>query len=475
MIHRIRKIIGLMRQVSLEQLVRNPRMELGRIMGWFARRIGRAADVAAHGAPPMPEWLAQEMVALAHIEPELLSAHGDVRQYSHYGVPVIPRPGELYRKLLEELGSFDYTHVMTLPWLVPGGADRGALYHLELWANLVPASSILVLTTENSDSPWADRLPAGVKLVQFGRIVGEMSFEAQVALMTRLLVQLQPDVLHNINSRVMWEATKVSGLAIRQRTTIFASLFCDDYDMNMVPVGYARSYLRECYRNLAGVLCDNSVYPRKWSRELGVPIEMFVVVPFPYDRAFEERSASQSNGMRRRVLWAGRFDRQKRPDILAAVAAAMPEIEFDVHGAAIISGGDPAMTELAKMSNVHVNGRFARLEDIVSDSHFAYLHTAAWEGVPTILFDVAAVGLPIVAPDVGGIRDFVSLERLVPVSTDVQGYVDRLRMLHSSDQLWRQVRAEQYDSLREGRSWTAFAERASAVPGLVPPPSPGQP
>lgn len=475
MIQRLRKLIGLMRQVSLEQLVRNPRMEVGRIVGWFARRLGRAADIAAHGTPAMPQWLADEMVSLAHIEPELLSVHGDVRQYVHYGVPVLPRAGELYQALLDEIGSFDFTHVMTLPWLVPGGADRGALYHLELWSQTVSPERVLVLTTENAASPWAERLPEGIKLVEFGRIVGEMSFETQVTVMTRLLVQLQPQVVHNINSRVMWEATKVSGLAISQHTKLFASLFCDDYDLNLVPVGYARSYLRQSYPYLEKVFSDNTVYPRKWVRELGIPESVFQVLPFPYDRPIHTNQAPHPGHERYRVLWAGRFDRQKRPDVLAGVAAAMPEVEFDVHGAAIISGGDPAMEQLTRMQNVHVHGRFKRLEDIVVDDHLAYLHTAAWEGVPTILFDAAAAGLPIVAPDVGGIRDFVPAERLVPVTDDVNGYVLRLRALHASRQLWQETRDEQYRSLREERSWERFATLARNVSWLTQPPAPDQP
>lgn len=459
----IRRLFRLAGQVSYRQLLRSPRSELGRIIGWIARRMGRVADVAAHGNPQMPVWLREETIALAHIEPGLLSEYGDLRQYRHYGVPVIPRPGELYQELLQKVGSNRYSHVMILPWLVPGGADRGAIYHLNAWAEVVPAEKILVLTTEPNDSPWAGKIPAGVKMVEFGRLAGEMNFDTQVQLMVRLLVQMQPEVIHNINSRVAWQCIKVAGLALRQRSALFASLFCDDYDLNLVPVGYARSYLRDCFTHMQTIFCDNSVYPRRWSRELGVSESVFSVLPFPYDREWEERPLLPGSASRPRVLWAGRLDRQKRPDILAAIASELPEFDFDVHGVAVVSGGDPALQTLGRLANVHMHGSFKRLEDVVQAAHFAYLHTSAWEGVPTILFDVAAAGLPIVAPNVGGIPDFIEEEWLVADYSDVKSHVAKLKALSESPELRQERRSAQYAQLCNGRSWTAFTERLSGV------------
>lgn len=458
-----RRLIQLIGKVSFRQLLSNPRYELGRILGWFARRIGRVADVATHGNPQMPSWLVEEAVALAQIEPELLSPHGDTLHYQHYGIPVIPRPGEVYREVMQEIGRKAYSHVMIIPWLVPGGADRGALYHLKAWSESVSPAQILVITTEPNHSPWADKLPPGVRLVEFGRLMGELNFDVQVQLMIRLLVQLKPAVIHNINSRVAWQSIKLAGLALRQRSILFASLFCDDYNSSMVPVGYARAYLRECYKHIETVFCDNSVYPSIWSRELGVPINSFTVLPFPYDREWSESIATLQSVDRPRILWAGRLDRQKRPDVLAAIALKLPSFHFDVHGVAVISAGDPAQEQLRELPNVTMHGPFKRLEDVVRPDHVAYLHTSAWEGVPTILFDVAAAGLPIVAPDVGGIRDFVDQSWLVEDFEDVATFSRKLTELATSTELRAQLRSSQYMKLARDRSWIAFTSSLHGI------------
>lgn len=466
----IRRVLALRRRVSIRQLLRDPRAELGRILGWLGRRVERLGTGIGSRGSVMPAWLDEEMVALAGVEPLLLGDHGNTSRYRHYAIPAIVRPGELYRALVAELAEPGYSHVMVLPWLVRGGADRGALYHLRAWVEKVPANEILVILTEPVDSPWIEQVPAGVKVLQFGRLVGGMGLDTQVQLLTRLLVQLQPAVIHNINSRVAWHALSRYGLALRQRSRWFASLFCDDQDENGVPVGYARTYLRSCYPHLCRVFSDNAVYPARWTAELGIPGSLFAVVRFPYDRPIVQKEDPFELPGHPRVLWAGRFHRQKRPDILLAVALAMPDVLFDVHGASELGASHPAIGQLRLQPNVIMHGPFARFEDIVRPDHAAYLFTTSWEGLPTILLDAAAAGLPVVAPAVGGISDIVDRSVLVADPDDVEGYVKQLRALVTDSELRRRRRRRQYLALSEGRNWEDFIRSISTMDFYLPGP-----
>ncbi|MDF2817264.1 MAG: hypothetical protein K0S73_1204 [Stenotrophomonas rhizophila] len=464
----IGRVMGLARRVSVRQLFRNPRAELGRILGWVGRRLQRVATLTAHGRQEVPAWLREEMVALASIEPALVGEHGEPHPYGYYGVPFLTKPGELYRELQAAVGARYFSHVMVLPWLVRGGADRGALHHLKAWSESMPVENILLLLTEDVESAWLDRVPEGIKVVSFGRIVGSMVLEGRVQLLTRLLVQMQPEVIHTINSRVAWQSFKTFGLALRQESKLFASLYCDDYSTDMVPVGYARSYLRECHPHLTRVFCDNTVYPVRWAHELGVPLDLFSVLRFPHAGPVREKTDPYEIPGVPRVLWAGRFDRQKRLDVLAATARAMPTVPFDVHGVSDLGSTDPALALLTSLPNVTLHGAFSHFESILRPDHAAYLFTSAWEGLPTILLDAAAAGVPIVAPAVGGVVDLIEHSWLVDDPGDVGAFQNRLERLREDPQLRRLRRRKQYDALSNGRSWEDFIHALQTIAHYLP-------
>lgn len=443
---------------------------VARVLRGLARRVEVSPNAGLAGgqwlAPTMPAWARDEVLALSHIEPDLVDADDDLSRYVFYSIPSDPSPGEVYSDLLEQVGSGVYTHVLLLPWLKPGGADRGALYHMQAILQLQPEAKILAIATEPAESPWKDRVPAGVTYIEYGLLARRLDFLQQVMVMTRLLIQLRPPMVHIINSRVGWEAIKRHGLALCQHTRWFASLFCDDYTERGVAVGYARSYLRDCHPYFDRVFCDNSHFPEVWSADIGVAIDTFDVLPFPYDRPFVPR-IDLTQPAYPRVLWAGRLDRQKRPDLLAKIARALPQFHFDVHGASVIAGAEGEAADLKKLPNVTMHGLFERLEDIVRPEHVAYLHTTAWEGLPTILFDVAAAGVPIVAPMVGGIPDFVDKRFLVANYEDVDAFVKQLIELADSPEERLTRRNVQYAQLTGTRSWDAFVTKLGKVAGYL--------
>ena len=126
------------------------------------------------------------------------------------------------------------------------------------------------------------------------------------------------------------------------------------------------------------------------------------------------------------MLWAGRLDRQKRFDLVAAIARAMPDVDFSCWGKAVLDA-PPDLSGLPR--NLKINEPFASYAELPLEAADGWLYTSAWDGLPTILIELGALGVPIVASAVGGVPELIDGETGWPVPGDggAQDYVRALR------------------------------------------------
>ncbi len=115
-----------------------------------------------------------------------------------------------------------------------------------------------------------------------------------------------------------------------------------------------------------------------------------------------------------RVLSVGRIDPEKNPLMLAEVLGALRE--DDPRYGLVVCGEGSMESELAdRLGGLGLGGAAelrgylgldAGLRDLYRDCH-VLLHVSWTEGLPQILFEAFAAGLPVVATDVGGIAEAV--------------------------------------------------------------------
>ena len=107
-----------------------------------------------------------------------------------------------------------------------------------------------------------------------------------------------------------------------------------------------------------------------------------------------------------RVLWASRLAPQKRPDLIKKIARHLDPAKYhiDVYGRL-----QPPFTEnyFRGIPNVTYKGAYNGVQNLDCSQYDVYLYTSQTDGLPNVLLEMAARGLPTVASDVGGISDFI--------------------------------------------------------------------
>jgi glycosyltransferase involved in cell wall biosynthesis len=139
-------------------------------------------------------------------------------------------------------------------------------------------------------------------------------------------------------------------------------------------------------------------------------LELMVSLVAEADIASEPEALARTEAPVRRVLTVGRLDREKNPtllvDVLAALLASAPDWRITVVGEGPLREEVEARAEqLGLDGSIDIRGYVPIDGELPSlyRSSDAFLHVSWTEGVPQVIFEAFAAGLPVVATDVGGV------------------------------------------------------------------------
>lgn len=371
----------------------------------------------------IPEWCASEMLSQAGYDPSLDFVN------SPHPTPYNPfrfaSHSESIGKIASMFRSDRYDFLFLVPWLRKGGADAAALFHMTSVADAGKSGAVILTEDDGKASEWLDRVPDSFDVVPAGAVFAQLSDESAMLVMYHLFSAIQIEKIHVINSEIAWKLLRYNGLAISQSADLFVSLYCYDYRESGEPVGYAR-YISEVSASISGIFTDNSVFANHLTDDCGVSREKVCVLRHPVRDMQRPVRTIGSN----KVLWAGRLDRQKQPELIAKIAKRLPGLEFHVYGSAILGNGDELIRSWELIPNVFYHGPFGRFDELMERSYCCFLNTSLWDGLPNIVLEAMAAGMLVVSSDVGGLRADLGDEVIVFVSkysNEVDEYVDKIR------------------------------------------------
>jgi glycosyltransferase involved in cell wall biosynthesis len=358
--------------------------------------------------------------------------------------------------------------IILVPWLRHGGAERVALSALRAAEAQDGPGSALLVVTDSKVLDTASWLPAQTRLMVLEGAEGFLSLEDRVALVTALIQSVRPVAVLNVNSRVGWEMLLRHGRPLAQLTRLSAYVFCEDHDLWGRRVDYAYLHLRAALPHLVAVHSDHIAFLEGFGNDHSLPArEAAKLRPVPQPAPLNQPSPIAPHGREFRVLWAARVTAQKAPELVPAIAAAAPELCFDAHGAGTSAEIRAAFRHAP--ANFSHHGAFRDFAALGAQRHQVFLHTARWEGLPNVLLEAGAAGLPIVAALVGGVGELITEETGWPV-TDHQNpaaFATALRAVAADPEEAARRAARLRQILTQRHSEAAHSAALSAAPGFL--------
>lgn len=289
-----------------------------------------------------------------------------------------------------------------------GGGRRMEGHMAHGLAQTIDPDEVVVIYTDQGGAAPKGRFPEGVREVDFvSRVEGVVESVQEEALVA-LVRSFRADAVVNMNSRLLYRAMRAYGEALATSERLFLCFFCNEQQALGNWEGRSLRWFYPAFDYVAGIITD-SEYTREMLTERyqlsDADRARIHVFPAPAEPELPVATPRPADPERRPVVfWAGRLDRQKRPDIAIEVARRMPDVDFRFWGEKVLKG-DP----IGKLpDNLSLEGLYDHFAGLDLDGVAAWLYTSAWDGVPSLLMEVAMAEVPIVASLVGGVGEVVS-------------------------------------------------------------------
>lgn len=226
---------------------------------------------------------------------------------------------------------------------------------------------------------------------------------------------------------------------------------------------YKRIVLPRLLRSATRVIVLSDEQQRFVSEQYGVPGTRITVIPNGVDDRFREADSRTPHSGPLRVLFVGRLSPQKNvPRLIQAVDRVSSAIDLKVVGEGESRREIEALVAELKLTNVQLVGA-AHGADLVEWYRWADILVVSSdrEGMPLVVLEAMAAGLPVVATDVSGLRETVAEDGLL-VEPDPAALAKAIDQL-ASDPTLRDQLAERSRRRAERYSWTRIDAELDAL------------
>ena len=410
----------------------------------------------------IPEFVVREWARINSLETQLYPYPFILKRTQIYDPSDLSMIGETYLKIAQSV-THTPDYIFIVPWVVRGGADKVMLNMMKAIEEIHPGSKFTVITTLPNKNVWAKMLPKNTDLIEFGKLAEGLPPYEKDELLSRVITQLKCKRLHIINSEYAYAWAYKHQELIKNHyeltVSVFASCFIPESNFTC-RFSFDDPFIFDIYPVVKKIFTDNQTFVEESVEKNALDEKLFKVQYQPIMDEIKPVHHAEAN-KKVKVLWASRVTREKMPDMIKLIADKLDSKEFqiDVFGA---FSDDVDKNFFAGVPVINYRGAFDGFSSLPTENYDILLYTSVGDGVPNILLEATAAGLPILASNDGGVHEFIQDGKtgsLVKEIRDVDGYVKKLKDFRKNPRRYEEYVEEAQKLLEERHSWKAFIKK----------------
>ena len=343
-----------------------------------------------------------------------------------------------------------------------------------------PSTNILLLFGERiGEHLWTDQLPPSVTVVDLASNWPKLTADGCDLVALKLLQSCAAEARIHVRQSYFGERFFNKFRAVLRRQTClfyrFSTItrFMDGHEI-IVPGGL--DFVSENLEYLSTIIADNETIIARDIACIGVDQDKWRCLRVPHMPQVRRPAALRKvRHAGPKLLWASRIATEKRPSLLIRIASqlAMTRPEATIHAYGIDSFGIFDMTRLQGLPNLIYEGPFTSFQDIGAGDYAGFVYTSLFDGMPNVVLEAVSMGLPVIAPDVGGIAEIIIdgetgilLSSLEDEDTMAALYVAAIVRLIDDPDLRVALADAAFSRLVEQHSPQLFVQRLKEILGL---------
>ena len=410
----------------------------------------------------IPEFVVREWAKINPLETQLYPYPFILKRTQIYDPSDLSMIGVTYLKIAQSV-THPPDYIFMVPWVVRGGADKVMLNMMKAIEEIHPGSKFTVITTLPNKNVWAKMLPKNTDLIEFGKLAEGLPPYEKDELLSRVITQLKCKKLHIINSEYAYAWTYKHQELIKNHyeltVSVFASCFIPESNFTC-RFSFDDPFIFDIYPVVKKIFTDNQTFVEESVEKNALDEKLFKVQYQPIMDEIKPVHHAEAN-KKVKVLWASRVTREKMPDMIKLIANKLgpKEFQIDVFGA---FSDDVDKNFFTGVPVINYRGAFDGFSSLPTEDYDILLYTSVGDGVPNILLEATAAGLPILASNDGGVHEFIQDGKtgsLVKEIRDVDGYVKKLKDFRKNPKKYEEYVEAAQKLLEERHSWRAFIKK----------------